>query len=554
MHTFRSGCLAVLALLAAVVPAAAQQKPSGQPQAPQSVFGEQIEVRVVNVEAVVTDRQGNRVTGLKPGDFRLEVDGRAVPIEYFNEIRGGQAVAPGEEEKASPVKGLPSLAPGSPVGTSYLVFIDNFFSLGPRRDEVLRNLKEQLSRLGPEDRMAIVAWDGGQVEMLTSWSNSARQLGSAIEKALGERTYGIARLAELRTFQSSQRLGGGAFARTPRETFAERPDVEEIEFAQRLVGQTERAVSAAVSALHGFAAPPGRKVMLLLSGGWPYSAMDYVINNPNRPVIEREVPRGEEILAPLVDTANRLGYTLYPVDVPGIEGTAADASRAFPAATGLNLREQEHEASLLYVAEQTGGKALLNSQSAQALQVAEADTRSYYWLGFTPTWQGNDKPHKVRLAVLPKGLNVRTRTGFLDLSRKAENSLIVESAMLFGNSPDVIAMPVKLGVPVASGRREMEVPVSLAIPVDAITFVPVNGKQTAELELRVAAVDSGGNRAPVPVIPVTLTGAEAPKSGQFVRYDTKLKLRRQPHHLTLAIFDPLSGKILTAQADVAPPK
>jgi VWFA-related protein len=554
MHTFRSGCLAVLALLAAVVPAAAQQKPSGQPQAPQSVFGEQIEVRVVNVEAVVTDRQGNRVTGLKPGDFRLEVDGRAVPIEYFNEIRGGSAVAPGEEEKASPVKGLPSLAPGSPVGTSYLVFIDNFFSLGPRRDEVLRSLKEQLSRLGPEDRMAIVAWDGGQVEMLTSWSNSARQLGSAIEKALGERTYGIARLAELRTFQSSRRLAGFAAAPTPRQSFAQRPDIEEIELAQRLVGQTEHAVAAAVSALHGFAAPPGRKVMLLLSGGWPYSALDYVIDNPNRPVIEREVPRGEEILEPLVDTANRLGYTLYPVDVPGIEGTAADASLAAPAATGLNIREQEHEATLLYVAQQTGGKALLNSQSAQAFQVAESDTRSYYWLGFTPSWQGNDKPHKVRLAVLPKGLNVRSRTGFLDLSRKAENSLIVESAMLFGNSPDVIAMPVKLGSPVASGRREMEVPVSLAIPVDAITFVPVNGRQTAELELRVAAVDSGGNRAPVPVIPITLTGAEAPKAGMAVRYDTKLRLRKLPHHLTLAIFDPLSGKILTAQADVAPPK
>jgi hypothetical protein len=100
----------------------------------------------------------------------------------------------------------------------------------------------------------------------------------------------------------------------------------------------------------------------------------------------------------------------------------------------------------------------------------------------------------------------------------------------------------------------MEVPVSLAIPVDAITFVPVNGKQTAELELRVAALDSAGNRAPVPVIPVTLAGTEAPKPGNYVRYDTKLKLRKLPHHLTLAIFDPLSGKILTAQADIKPPK
>jgi hypothetical protein len=98
------------------------------------------------------------------------------------------------------------------------------------------------------------------------------------------------------------------------------------------------------------------------------------------------------------------------------------------------------------------------------------------------------------------------------------------------------------------------VPVSLAIPVDAITFVPVNGKNTAELELRVSAVDTSGDRAPVPVIPLTLTSAEAPRGGAYVRYDTRLKLKKLPHHLTLAIFDPLSGKIVTAQADVAPPQ
>ncbi len=553
MTTLRSGWLAVPALLlASLLPAAAQQKPPAQ--APQSVFGEQIEVRVVNVEAVVTDGQGNRVTGLKPGDFRLEVDGKTVPIEYFNEVRGGQAVAPGEEDKSSAVKGLPSLAPGSPVGTSYLVFIDNFFSLGPRRDDVLRALKAQLSRLGPEDRMAIVQYNGGQVEMLTSWTNSERQLGTAIEKALGERAFGIARLAQIRTFEGSQRLTGENFDPGPRGSFAQRVNVEELEFSQTVASQTERAVAAAASTLRGFASPPGRKVMLLLAGGWPFQVLDYVIDNPRRPVLDREVPSGEEILRPLVDTANRLGYTLYPIDVPGVESTAADASLAGPARTGFNLREQEHEASLLYIAEQTGGRALLNALNNQALQIAEEDTRSYYWLGFTPSWQGNDKQHKVSLKVQTKGLKVRSRTGFLDLSRKAENSLIVESAMLFGNSPDMVPMAIKLGAPVPSGRREMEVPVSLAIPVDAITFVPVNGKNTAELELRVSAVDSSGARAPVPVIPLTLSSAEAPRAGAYVRYDTRLKLKKLPHHLTLAIFDPLSGKIVTAQADVAPPQ
>ena len=184
-----------------------------------------------------------------------------MPVEYFNEVRGGQAIAPGEEDRNSPVKGLPSLAPGSPVGTSYLLFIDNFFSLSSRRDEVLRSLKGQLSRLGPEDRMAIVQYNGGQVEMLTSWSNSERQLGSAIEKAIGERSYGIARLAELRTFESSRRLTGdaGGFDVSPRRSFSQRIDIQEIEYAQTVASQTERAVTAAASTLRGFASPRGAR-------------------------------------------------------------------------------------------------------------------------------------------------------------------------------------------------------------------------------------------------------------------------------------------------------
>jgi VWFA-related protein len=545
-----AGWWAAAALLAVMVPAAPSA--AQEPQTP-SVFGEQIDVRVVNVEAVVTDRQGNRVQGLKPEDFRLKVDGKTVPVEYFNEIRGGQAIALGEGGGEGAVKGLPSLAPGSPVGTSYLVFVDNFFSLGPRRNEVLKSLKEQLSRLGPEDRMAIVAYDGGGVEMLSSWSNSSRQLEKAIDEAVRRPAKGLARRAELQNFQSLRRITGDPVNRGSRSAFAQRLDGEEEEFVYFVAGQVERAAMAATSTLRGFASPPGRKVMLLLSGGWPFSPADYVINNPNRPVLLRDLPQGEQLFRPLVDTANRLGYTIYTVDVPGVESAVVDASLQGPPQTGINIREQENQAALQFIANQTGGEALLNARSEQLLQVADTDTRSYYWLGFTPTWQGNDKRHKVDVELTRPGLKVRSRESFLDLSRKAETSMMVESAMIFGGAPDQAALPIKIGQPVAVGRREMEVPVSLAIPSDAVTLVPLNGKQVAEVELRVVALDVKGGRAPMPVIPVTLTADEAPKPGTFIRYDTKIRMRRMPHTLTVAIFDPLSGKLLTAKADVAPP-
>jgi VWFA-related protein len=551
MKTHRSGWLAAMAFAAALSPAAAQQPPA---EPPSGVFGEQIEVRVVNVELVVTDKQGNRVQGLKPADFRLKVDGKAVPIEYFNEVRGGQAIAlDAEEAQSASVQGLPSLAPGSAVGTSYLVFIDDYFAIGPRRDEVLHELKGQLSRIGPEDRMAIVAYDGGRVDMLSSWTSSQRQLGAAIEQAIGRRAWGVSRLAELRSFEASRRVTGGTFEPGPRAAFAQRLDIEELEYAERLAAQTERAVAAAASTLRGFASPPGRKVMLLLAGGWPFSPVDYVVNNANRPILDREVPRGDQIFRPLVDTANRLGYTIYSIDVPGVEAQVVDASLAAPMRSGINIREEEHQASLLFAASQTGGKALLNAQSRELLQVVESDTRSYYWLGFTPSWQGNDKRHQVDVEVLKPGFKVRSRENFLDLSRRAETSMMVESAMLFGGAPDSAPLAIEVSKTVAAGRREMEVPVTLLIPVDAFTFVPIDGKYTAELELRVAAVDTGGNRSAVPIIPMTLRSESQPAAGAAMRFETKLRLRRLPHHLVLAVFDPLSGRILTGETDVVPP-
>lgn len=544
-------------LLALALPLAAQQ-PSA-PEEPASIFGEQIDVRVVNVEVVVTDRQGNRVTGLGPGDFRLRVDGKEVPIEYFTEVRGGQAIASGEagSGQSEAVQGLPALAPGSEVGTSYLIFVDDYFSIAARRDEVLRELMDDLGRLGPEDRMAIVAFDGARIDMLSNWSGNQRELHRAFQQAMGRKSFGFQRLAEIRHFESTQRLRVGAL--DARAAFANRLDLDELGFVELVADQVQRTVSATVGALRGFAAPPGRKVMILLSGGWPYSPGDYALNDPNRPIINRDVPRGEELYRPIVDTANLLGYTLYTVDVPGVDPFGPTAADEAPRGGGINLREQEMHSTLDFVARETGGQALINGLRGEALETAEADTRSYYWLGFTPQRERNDKRHDIRVEVTRPGLRVRSRDNYFDLSRKTEVSMMVESALLFGNPPGAASMPMQVGRPVPAGRKEMEVPVTLAIPLSSMTLVPFEGKYVAELELRVSALDDKGNRAEVPVIPIRLTSEqEPPKDGTgqpagHVRYETRLKLRRTGHRLVLAVFDPLSGKITTAEADVAPP-
>src|SRR4051794_6655956 len=86
-----------------------------------SAFGTSVDVRVVNVEAVVTDRDGRRVHGLTAADFRLLVDGRETPVEYFAEVGGEAGAGAGNP-------GLPPSAP-APQGRSFLLFIDDLFGV-----------------------------------------------------------------------------------------------------------------------------------------------------------------------------------------------------------------------------------------------------------------------------------------------------------------------------------------------------------------------------------------------------------------------------------------
>jgi VWFA-related protein len=557
---------ASILLFSFLVPVAPAQEPS-------SPFGETIDVRVVNVEVVVTDKEGNRVTGLGPKDLRLKVDGKEVPIEYFTEVREGQAVAPAGESGA-PAGGV---EPGEPVGTNYLVFVDDLFAVGEHRDEVLRRLKADLARLGPADRMAVVAYDGGRLAVLSGWTSSAPHLQQAFDLAMSRRSRGVGQQAELRSTLGQARFekeieriidqqgGGGSNLLLdedldkPDDPAAPKPgktDLSQQEYAygQTLLRRLEGAVSAAVSAMRGFGNPPGRKVMMLMAGGWPFSIQSYIRGEGKTP-LSREFPEGEQILRPLTSTANLLGYTVYPVDMQGVASNAADveARGAFQTAgaiAGGKLREQEIEGALRFIAEETGGRPLLNTNRSVALAEVSRDTRSYYWLGFTPTWKRNDQSHRVEVEAVRPGLEVRSRGNFLDLSRKAEISMKVESALLFGGLPGAAPLPVRLGVPKRTKKGQLEIPLTLGLPADLLTMVPHDGAYTTQVELRVAATDEEGNSSEIPVIPLTLSAPRPPRPGGFVRYDTKLKLQGAAKRLVVAVYDPLSGKIATAQVEI----
>jgi len=542
-------------LLAAAVPAAAAEAPAAGRQP----FGDVVDVRVVNVEVVVTDRQGHRVPGLSPDDFELLVDGKPVPIDYFSEIRDGRAASGAAE--AADVLAAPVAAQGENVGVSYLVFVDDYFAIARDRNRVLAQLAADLPQLRPGDRMAVVAFDGGYLELVSDWSQSASDLRQALDAAQARPAMGLQRLAELRNHDRILRPAPSARVG---DTIRSLP-TEDRFFAEEVANQVKREVDATVATLRGFSNAPGRKVMLLLAGGWPFSVGAYATGTP---LVQElgEVPSGNRVLQPLVDAANLLGFTLYPVDVPGLNAVSgADVERAGLRTDGLRVspeesfsdfdsftrveRESNLEDTLRYVAQETGGEALVNAQRLSALAATADDTRTYYWLGFTPQRQGDDRRHDVRVRLLDRevDLRVRTRRSYFDLSRDAERAMAVEGALLFGGVPSdggaagPGGLRAELGTVQAAGWRRIDVPVSVYVPSDLLTLLPEGDGYVAHVELRVGSRDDSRRLSEVMAVPVELRFPQLPAAGELITLERTLRLRKADQDLVVTVTDVAGG-------------
>lgn len=484
---------------------------TGQEAALPDLFAEVLDVRVVNVEVVVTDRNGNRVQGLDASDFELLVDGGPAPIDYFTEVDEGRAVA----RDVDGVGHAPSLTPGEPVGTNFLVFIDELFAIRRQRDGFLNRLERDLALLNPSDQVAIVAFDGYNVTRLTDWTNSRDQIEDAIQGARERKALGLMRMLDL----------------------GDRTD------------QIRRTVMAATASIRGLADVPGRKVMLLLvetfcapSRSWEFSSF-----------WEDGTCREDagSLYQPLVTAANRVGYTVYPVDMAGLHPTFG----IDPATGALMLDDSEdaQEAALWFLAHETGGKAMINSYRKVALAETAADTSSFYWLGFNPPDGGTDALHDIEVR-LPghRDLRVRSRRHYRDVSRSAEFTLLVEGSLMFGGLPGKDVLEVHFGTPRKAGFRKFLVPTWVTIPVDDLTLLPIDGQWTNDLEFRVSVVDKYGDRSKNLGTRIPIRYAEAPPPGETFVYETELPIRKGTHRFLAALYDPLSGEILARGGTVGP--
>ena len=525
----RLGSAAAVTFCVAAVPVWGQENPLPD------LFSDVIDVRVVNVEAVVTDRKGNRIRGLEAKDFELLVDGEPVPIRYFTEIDGGYARGPSD----------------APVGTSYLIFIDDLHAIKQHRDRVLSRIEQDLALLTPADQVAVVAFDGSTISLLVDWTNSPSRIKQALAQARQRKPRGLPSRVDL----------------------AYRTD------------QTRKAVMAATATIRSFAHAPGRKAMLLLAEGWREPHFRYVLGSgPSRPSLK-------SLYSPLVHAANLVGYSLYPVDIPGPrtapartllraesaryrmrQGTSefhspsdrhSDEQSVQPRYSSYysytspdwlvvrSRRESDEHRVFRYLARQTGGQPMIDAYRDKALSEAVADTRSFYWLSFEPPRKEDDKLHhiKVRLAG-HRGLQVRSREHYLDMSRSTELSMLVEGSLLFGASPGASTLGVRLGTPRNAGFGRVAVPMEVTIPFDDLVLLPMDGRWMNELELRIAMISDRGDLSREPVRKIPLARIDEPVPGEVLIYEAKLLMPKPRHRYVATVYEPVSGAILSASGEL----
>src|SRR5687767_12098376 len=140
-------------------------------------------VNLVEVDVIVTDRQGRPVRGLRQQDFEVLEDGKSVPIVTFVAVDLPQA--PPDATVPPPDRSGATVAANDQPedGRVMLIVLDDYhvhFDAGfaVRTKTIARRLVE---RLGPSDQAAVIATSGRSMMQAEFTSDKAR-LAQAIDK------------------------------------------------------------------------------------------------------------------------------------------------------------------------------------------------------------------------------------------------------------------------------------------------------------------------------------------------------------------------------------
>jgi VWFA-related protein len=575
--TFRGSVRSSIASLlcwAALLPAPLAADPPVKPNASaktgaatapdQETFFESVDVQVVNVDVYVADKSGKRVSGLKREDFELYEDGKPVPISNFYAVDGEAAPAPGSATAAGAADtpaaaGSPAIPTPPTEQRLYLtLFIDERSLTGPARNRLIPALKSFVAgRLRPGDRLLLAIYNGS-VQIQGPTGDPA-----VINAALDALAKTAPRGTEV-AFDRRRLLT--EIEQAPSVDDPNRPAIaldmaKETYQAIRLFAESQYdQIRATLSSLGQFvdtlAGLPGRKAVLLVSGGLSQRPAEEIFQlwqnkfvNFSRQVGASNLEAFRRDTTPLfealVEHANISRATFYTIAAPeDFSGRSAESagdpvwSQDLAATAAVNQTQP-----LQTLAAGTGGLAALDTPK-NLLDRLRGDLDAYYSLGYVPTAKRDGKKHKLAVKLRDKNLVVRSRESYRERTGLETTASRTLSALLLGEAVNPFAVSVVVEGESRDKKGQYQVTLLVKLPMAKLVLLPHGDAREGRLRIFVGARDSQGRVSQLNEIAVPIRVPDnqiLTVMGQSAATRITLLLRPGEHRLAIGVRDELGN-------------
>jgi VWFA-related protein len=526
---------------------------------------------LVLIPAVVTDKSGNHITGLKQEDFTVLENGVAQKVATFEEITSD---AHRWSRPTSPNEFSNSITGGPSNRRITLLVLDlintRFMDQAYARRDLLKYLTQSVDQREPT---ALYTLTRSGIHVIHDFTTDPRVLVAALHKVQGEPFQMVDSPEEVEALTGTASPDGSAGADPGKassgqnakgsasvageaqalQTMMEDAELNFQSFEQRLaITYTLEGMQQVAQALAGF---PGRKALIWASGGFPFSVSDNTM---------QLAPAGRDTLTdvlPLYEHTwqllNDAQIALYPVDVKGLQVvTVASASVRNPGknyARNMSWRQMDTQAAFETFAYMTGGRAYFNSNDlVKGFRAAVNDSAEYYMLGYYLD-HSKTKSGWRKLAVKVKRdhVEVRARNGFFVTnatidpasSHNSDISSALQSPLDF-TSLALVARWENIEPGKEPGKRHVNYEMHLA-PDSALVDSADNNHVV--LEFIALAKTPEGKAVDTPIgqtIDAHLTAGQLPSIRQKgVAYNGALDLAPGEYSVRFVVRDNLSGRV-----------
>lgn len=378
-----------------------------------------ISTNLIQIDVTVTDRKGNIVTDLKPEEIEIYENGDKQKVSNFSfisNVRTSTTTPPTNPKNATI---LPSVAPKpEQVRRTIALVVDDLTLSFESTYHVRRALKKFVDEQMRDGDLVAIIRTGAGIGALQQFTTDRRQLYAAIERVRWNPA-GAGNIGAFAPLEAKIDTGAPTPEPLPGERTPEGIERENNDFRQSIFATgTLGAINYIVRGMQDL---PGRKSVMLLSDGFKLFNVDASGF--------RESGRVLESLRRLTDMANRASVVIYTMDARGLAITGLTAQDN---TSGRTMEEISTEISdrrdqlldtqdgLRYLARQTGGLSIINSNDLSGGIRKILDDQSYYLIGYQPDDETFDPKirrfNKLVVKVTRPGLRVRYRSGFFGVS------------------------------------------------------------------------------------------------------------------------------------------